>query len=332
MPKMKRSGVLAFGSCRPETEEGMTARNNLGWLWVLTAVASIVFTGCEDRISFSNGSSGENGLLVDGAKSGTHRNDDRFTGPAGSAIKPGSFTSSGQSNELIAYTNHRPPTLRENAPWSDGDDHLSLTFENKYRVPFVIWIVKGPFDTQRSRAISACVKTSQIWSDERQGIGFSRFDVNDATGDPDASSFQAFTCSKASNIKSQIGFDSSAFNVYYVDTVDFSTGPGTGKGVWCGAAKIVAMGRNTSDHLFSHEIGHGFALGHVNSLTTFFDTTNVMHNASNNRNYLTEGQTFRAVINGGSAVNTTFGLRPGLTTRNCSHSTSTTDNDCPSVR
>ena len=70
----------------------------------------------------------------------------------------------------------------------------------------------------------------------------------------------------------------------------------------------------------------------MNSLTTFFDTTNVLHNASNNRNYLTEGQTFRAVVNSGSAINGVYNARPGLITRNCGNSTSTTDVSCPAVQ
>jgi hypothetical protein len=92
------------------------------------------------------------------------------------------------------------------------------------------------------------------------------------------------------------------------------------------------MGRNASDHLFSHEIGHAFSLGHVNALTMFFDTTNVMHNASNNRNFLTEGQTFRAVVNTGSVINGVYNARPGLITRNCGNSTDTTVADCPAVQ
>lgn len=299
-------------------------------LVVLPGTLSLFCLGCaRDRVVPSNGASGENGVLVDGVKEGSGVNDQRFTAAAGDPIPVGNYTSS--TGEVIAYTNNRPPTLEAGVNWTNGSDTVNLPFESKYLVPFYIWIVKGPFADQRTVAINACVKTSQIWTDERQGIGFSLFQINDATGDPDASSFHAFTCTKATDMKTKIGFNNGGINVYYVDTVDFGSGPGTTNGVWCGG-NLVAMGRNTSDHLFSHEIGHGFALSHVNSLTTYFDTTNVMHNASNNRNYLAEGQTFRAVVNSNSAVNGVYNARPGLVTRNCGNSTSTTDAACPAVQ
>lgn len=296
----------------------------------LLAAASLMAAGCaNDKVHLTNGVTGENGILVDGTKGGASLNDERFTVAGGNDIVIGEFTSS--SGEVIAYTNHRPPTLKAGVAWTDGGDTANLGFENKYLVPFYIWIVKGPYANQQTVAINACVKTSQIWTDERQGIGFSLFQINDATGDPDAASFHAFTCAKAANIKTKIGFNSGGINIYYVDTVDFGSGAATTNGVWCGG-NLVAMGKNTSDHLFSHEIGHGFALDHVNSLTTFFDTTNVLHNASNNRNYLTEGQTFRAVVNSGSAINGVYNTRPGLITRSCGNSTSTTNFSCPAVQ
>ena len=46
---------------------------------------------------------------------------------------------------------------------------------------------------------------------------------------------------------------------------------------------------NTGDELLSHEIGHALSLLHVNGQPTF-NQTNVMHNASNTRQFLTEGQ------------------------------------------
>lgn len=116
-----------------------------------------------------------------------------------------------------------------------------------------------------------------------------------------------------------------------MNTVDFGSGAATTNGVWCGG-NLVAMGRNTSDHLFSHEIGHGFDLAHTNTLTANFDTTNVMHNASNSRNYLTEGQTFRAILDPNSAVNATYNLRPGQTTRNCGGTAQTATATCPAVQ
>jgi len=295
-------------------------------IWALLAAANFLAAGCNnDKVHLTNGATGENGILVDGTKRGSSVNDERFAGAAGSDIAIGRFTRSG---EVIGYTNDHPPTLKAGVAWTAGSDTVNLAFENKYLVPFYIWIVKGPYADQRMVAINASVRTSQIWTNERQGIGFSVFQINDATAAPEAPSFYAFTCAAmAADIKLKIGFNSGGINIYYVDTVDSVTT----KGIACGGG-VVAMGKRTSDHLLSHEIGHGFNLVHVNSLTSFFDTTNVMHPASNNRNYLTEGQTFRAVVNSGSFINRVYNARPGLITRDCGNSTSTTDFSCPAVQ
>ncbi|MGH9929113.1 MAG: hypothetical protein ACREA9_07790 [Pyrinomonadaceae bacterium] len=307
-------------------KRGIELRNPTSFLMLV--LLSVISAGCADKVHPTNGGTGENGVLVDGTKSASFQNDQRFTGTAGNDIGVGQFTTTG---EVIGYTNEHPPTLLPNVAWTSGDDTANLNFENKYRVPFFVWIVKGPFAAQQGVAINACVKTSQIWGDERQGIGFSTFTITDATANANAANFFAFTCGQVANIKSQIGFNAGGVNIYYVDTVDFGSGAATTNGVWCGG-NVVAMGRNASDHLFSHEIGHAFSLDHVNSLTTFFDTTNVMHNASNNRNFLTEGQTFRAVVNSGSVINNAYNARPGLVTRNCGNSTDTTIPDCPPVQ
>ncbi len=307
----------------------MSPRRGYLGLATMLFTASLVCSGCGDKVHLTNGGAGENGILVDGTKGGSALNDARFTGAVGSNIGIGDFTNS--PGEIIAYTNHRPPTLKPGLTWTNNDETVNLNFENEYFVPFFVWIVKGPFANQQMVAINACVKTSQIYADERQGIRFSQFQINDATTNANAASFHAFTCAKAGNIKTQIGFNAGGINIYYVDTVDFGNGAATTNGVWCGG-NVVAMGKDTSDHLFSHEVGHGFSLEHANDIPNFgnfFDTTNVMHNASNNRNFLTEGQTFRAVVNASSSINGVYNKRPGLETRTCGNSTSTTDLGCP---
>jgi hypothetical protein len=275
----------------------------------------------------TGGDGAEDGLLIDGTASGVVRNDDRATGTDGAGIGVGPFDSG--PGEVIAFTVGHAPTLRTAVAWTPANDAISFAFDPKYRVKFRVWIIQGPFADGQTKAINACIRTSQIWRDERQGTSFSAFEITDATANPKAGTYTAFTCSQTAGVKSDIGFDTNAVNVYWVNTVDFGSGAATSNGVWCGG-NVVAMGWNVLDHLFSHEIGHAFSLEHVNSLTTFFDTTNVMHNASNFRAFLTEGQTFRAVVNSGSVVNS-IGGRAG-TTRNCGNSTSTTDAECPAVQ
>jgi hypothetical protein len=80
----------------------------------------------------------------------------------------------------------------------------------------------------------------------------------------------------------------------------------------------------------AHELGHAFALEHIDDLVADFDVTNVMHSASNVRQYLTEGQIFRAHLRPGSALNSVYGARPALPVRNCDRDTPLVD--CPAIR
>ena len=292
---------------------------------ILAISATLLLVGC-DTIRVTGGDGFEIGLLIDGTAAGNVHNDDRATGTDGTSIIVGSFDAG--PGEVIAYTVGHAPTLGS-AAWTAGDDAITFPFEPKYRVKFKIWVVNGPFADGQTKAVNACIKTSQIWRDERQGTSFSTFDIVDVTGNATAANYTAFDCGKVAGIKTDIGFDNAAVNAYWVNTVDFGSGAATSNGVWCGG-NVVAMGWNTLDHLFSHEVGHAFSLDHVNSLAAFFDTTNVMHNASNSRSFLTEGQTFRAVANSGSVVNTLGGRTTA--TRNCGNSTATGDAACPPVQ
>lgn len=292
---------------------------------VLAVSAALLLGGC-DTIRVNGGDGSEIGILVDGTASGSVHNDDRATGADGTSIAVGNFDSG--TGDVIAYTVGHAPTLAS-ATWTANADAITVAFEPKYRVKFKVWVVQGPFADGQTKAVNACIRTSQIWRDERQGTGFSTFDIVDSTGNATAANYTAFDCSKVAGIKADIGFDNAAVNTYWVNTVDFGSGAATSNGVWCGG-NVLAMGWNTLDHLFSHEVGHAFSLDHVNSLTTFFDTTNVMHNASNSRSFLTEGQTFRAVVNSGSVVNSLAGRT--TPTRNCGNTTATNDAACPAVQ
>ena len=285
--------------------------------------------GGGDQVTITGGDGEEVGILVDGTQSAIFHNDDRFTGPEGAAIAVGPYDAS--AGEVVGYTSGHAPTLFTPVAWTDGGDDVDRVIDPRYRVRFKIWIVRGPFADGRTRAIDACIRTSQIWRDERQGTSFLAFDITDATGDAEAADFFEFTCGQAADIQTDIGFDVDAVNVYWVNTVDFGSGPATTNGVWCGG-NVLAMGRNSSDHLFSHEIGHAFSLAHTNGIAAHFDTTNVMHNASNDREFLTEGQTLRAVYTSSSAINT-IGTRAGQPTRDCVAGSIATDvADCPAVQ
>lgn len=300
---------------------------------LVSTIVVAMLSACadHDRVLFTNeNDEGEIGILLDGNLDGSDVNDQSFTATATGHVDPGIVTS-GAHDEVIGFQQERPVEVAENAGWTADDDDVTVPFANEMGAKFYVWIVEGPYSDQYTRAVSACIKLDEIWENERTGTQISLFDVEDKTGDEDADDFADFTCAAAADIRNDIGFNSNGVNIYYVDRVDFGNGFSTGNGVWCGNNTVV-MGSGTSDHLAAHEVGHAFQLSHVNSLTTNFDQTNVMHNASNTREYLTEGQNFRAHLEPGSVINSTYNLRPGKATRDCGNTDEAATNECPAIQ
>ena len=91
----------------------------------------------------------------------------------------------------------------------------------------------------------------------------------------------------------------------------------------------MAIAAGAGSELLAHELGHDLALEHIDDRVADFDPTNIMHSASNIREFLTEGQLFRAHLRQNSALNLVYGARPGLPIRNCDRDTLTLD--CPSI-
>jgi len=316
--------------------------------WVLASIGALQPAAAGDAIRVHNTVSDEVGALVDGLRAGAVVNDARYLkirlGRFMSGVFPvvplENFTPAPVSNEAVAFARGRPPLLLDNLSWSAFDDTIHATFDDEYAIDVRIWIVHGPFETTRNVALSAAVVTLTIWEHERQGIVFSNVNVTDATDDPDTPSLVDFHCvDDAENIKSLIGHEPGVLNIYYVRTVDFSPPgppfePSTTSGVWCSPQQIIAMGRQTSGPLLAHELGHAFGLAHPTqppAVAQHFDTRNVMHPSSSNREFLTEGQTFRAVIGTFSSINRIYDVRFGQPTRPCPHSATDTDLDCPGL-
>lgn len=301
--------------------------------WSRAATAGLIVMtlaaapGCADKVRvFSRPAGQEWGALVDGTKGGANVDDERNVTTA-QTRSVGSFDSGPASNEEVtAFTNRRPVKLVESVGWTSANgDVVDVTFSPEIAVPVTVWIVRGPFADQRDLAIDHCVTTSSIWQSERMGVRFSVFDIRDATGDPDASSYFDFDCSMRTGIQNDIGQDAGRINVYWVSTVD----GGTGRGQACAfGSDFVAMGRTANDELLVHEFGHNFDLRHVDGQATF-DDTNIMDSASSTRAFITEGQLTRAHLNPNSALNGVYNARAGEPTRTCGHSADT--NDCPAL-
>jgi hypothetical protein len=287
-----------------------------------------LIAGCDDTVNVTNSSGQPMGLMVDGQDSSGVLNDRGFVSSA-SAIGVGALSLAPQANEVVGFTNDRPPKYL-NTPWTNSSDQFNLDFRSVIGIPVTVWIVKGPFADQRQHAIEACIRTSAIWHNERMGVIFRPFTIIDATGDPEAPAHFAFPNGDLGDVvwkplRDDIGFVPGQLNIYWVDTVNGGTGNG-----WSNFGAQIAMGKNTGDELLSHEIGHAFSLTHVDGDANF-NVENIMFSASNTRQYATEGQLFRAHLNPTSILDAVYNARPGELTRNCTYSNTATA-FCPAIQ
>jgi hypothetical protein len=277
-------------------------------------------------VKFLSVSGAPNGALVSDGSSTATANYQGYATPIDSvSVGPRSGT-----GEAIAFSEHRPVALQSVA-WSTGggDQIVNVPFANEFGTPVTIWVVTGPYSTMQQTALTLWQTAQQIYWDERLGVQLS-LEVVDATANPKAATWSAFACgtnnANVTAIQSDIGLRPGRMNVYLVNLVDGSTSRGNACGIGGG---FVAIASGSSADLLAHELGHDFGLEHIDDLLASFDTTNVMHSASNVRQFFTEGQTFRAHLRPNSAINAVYGLRPGLTTRACDRDTMLLG--CPSI-
>lgn len=275
-----------------------------------------------DILRINNAQSGEEiGVLVDG-RFGAVTVNDSFYVSLDTDVELDEISGAG---EAIIFNNRRPPVLRQNINWTTGRDILSATLPDEILIPVTVWILHAPYTTNRANAIDWSLTTSMIWENERMGVAFEDYEIIDATNDPDAANYLTFTCAMRTNLINDIGNKPNRINIYVVETVD----GGTSRGQACSiGSDFVAMASGAGSELLSHEIGHNFGLLHTDSRSDF-NRTNVMHSASNTRQYFSEGQVFRSHFNPSSALNDTYNARTGQPIRNCGHVQS--DSQCPDL-
>jgi hypothetical protein len=278
-------------------------------------------------LRFVSGAGAPNGALVSDRSSTPTASHQGFA-TATDNVNVGARSGAG---EVITFSRDRPVALQP-ALWATtfGNQTVSVPFANVFNTAVTIWVVAGPFATTQQTALTLWQTAQQIFVDERLGVHLSPVEIVDATANAKAATYAAFSCGAGNagvtSLAADIGARPGRINVYLVGLVDGSTSRGNACAIGGG---FVAIAAGSGAELLAHELGHDFGLEHVDDLVTDFNPTNVMHSASNSRQYLTEGQLFRAHLRPNSAINQIFGLRPGLPTRNCDRDTLTLD--CPAI-
>ena len=304
-----------------------------------------LLAACEDEVRVKNGSTHQNGLLVDGKPDGDPAESEKVHRSHSSRIRVGELESrGGVRDHVIAFTRMRPP-VSEPCEWTGDKDERTIAFPDVISLPVTVWIVKGPFDDvlgaegevvqegQRKRALRAIMTTNAIFFMERMGVLLCCPEIVDAT----ATTFQVeeegvtttilcadyyadmsspLMSNSTHNIRLDVGQRPGRINIYYVDTVllgaeGFTPGGGY---VYNYATDCVVLGRVAADHLLAHELGHSFDLAHVDDKlivagVQWFDSDNIMFSATPTRLYLSEGQVFRAHFDENSTINSLYGAR-----------------------
>jgi hypothetical protein len=270
-------------------------------------------------VKFLAGAGAPNGTLVSDGSSTATANYQGYATP-GDNVNVGARSGTG---DAITFSAHRPVAV-QSVLWATGGGNqtVNVPFANEFDTPVTIWVVAGPYATTQQTALTLWQTAQQIYADERLGVRLSALEVVDATANPQAATWSAFTCgvnnANVIAIQNDIGLRPGRINVYLVNLVDGSTSRGNACSIGGGFAAIAS---GSAGELLVHELGHDFGLEHIDDLIASFNPTNVMHSQSSVRQFLTEGQTFRAHLRPNSAINSVYGLRPGQPTRACDRDT-----------
>jgi hypothetical protein len=305
---------------------------------LLLAVTGLRQLKAQDQVTLSNTSGNPIGLLIDGKLGGSFANDKTYVSP-GSPALVGQFSSinGNKPNEIMAFTQDRPPAVFSHVPWTPGNDNIAVPFANKILIPVTIWIVYGDFNSASTKALNDVLTTSTIYGTERVGVDFSTVNIIDATTNPKAAKYYDYDYyTMAAGLKADIGYVPGQVNIYYVHAMNWSgilyTNSGEARQE---GAPWIMLGSAAMNVVLAHEIGHLMALAHVHSgaPTQWFDYTNMMTTSgSPSSRFITEGQVLRMHLSSNSVLNTLYNARPGLLIRDCNPTSTKATDTCPGVQ
>jgi len=335
--KREKVSVQAQGSRLNNRSPFLTSLGRIVLIGIVACLSIDHISQADDTITLIGLGAGEQaGVLVTEQQPGGSIQSHVLMDISSTGTVSGNFT--GSPGAVTVFSdNHAPSAVTHNR--TSGSDSLTLTLEPNYCFPLQVWIVSGDnVEKQKGNATEAKITAGEIWRSEKQGLCLIESDPIDVTNkrvddQPLASKYGIMVgCEMADAIQKDAGSSDNAVNVYYFQMVRPFVGDGTTYGEWCGGT-VVLMGSNTSSHLLAHELGHALSLIHIDDRPAF-DTANVMHSASDDRNSLTEGQTFRAIVNETSIINRSFNMRPHKITHNpdCLEWDTTTDPICPAIQ
>jgi len=277
--------------------------------------------------------------------------------------------------QIIAFAEQRPPTLKiaddgldpPTFTWSYGTNFAYVGLPTQYPIDLYVWVTSGNFMVQEGKALEAITRTNEIWLSQHQGI---RINVNgvhimNRTGDPDqdlttlnqmdGDPRHKFDCTDLGLFAAGGRKMDNAINVYYASRVSSPEHIGAEDqvGVHCDGFSIL-LGSVSRPDLLAHEIGHALNLEHIDKLTIndlpidgssadpFCSSgegcrlQNLMHSASDTRQFLTEGQTLRAIVMKDNVLNhpSYYNLRPNKPVKDWIDCPTqlTSDKECPELQ
>ena len=273
----------------------------------LACAALCACTGCDDEVLLQNTSGAPIGLLVDGHRSTGDVVLQSYVGPVGAyLLEVGTNSASTVSNQIIAYTEHRPPVWMRGVAWTTSADAITMTFPPERTVPLKIHIIDER-DCDMVRVANDIAYLQDMLDRERVGLTVSAPAADITTDGHFFSHPDTFDESSAADVTAakRAGYDEHAINVYYV----YSVGGQPEVSETPNYDNCLFIGSLCNSSILAHEFGHACSLRHSNLvMPAAFDESNLMHMTNDPHGYLTEGQTFRMHYNIHSSLVTHLGF------------------------